>query len=287
MDANNSMVNKQISKMDEKTSINEINSRKENSMLDSKQKIKTKAKHSQFTLSCKNNPNIKFELNDEELSLHIISCDDCLKELFLYQARQKKIEKEILNDKKSGNNHYKKNKNKKFDINNSMSMRPEDINNISDDENRSNSNSENEDENNELGSTMFNLNNTNQNGKKKEKRKNQINNSLDEGDNVNGDSEGNEDENDNDNDLLAQSLFNAKKVEKKVKKKTKKNKKNKGKEKISEGESEENSNDENDFEDLFINTKKKKKNGDDKKEKSTKKKNDEDDDDNDDDELNV
>ena len=110
MDANNSMVNKQNSSINDSASNSQTFSKKENSMLNSHQKTKTKTKHLQFALSCKNNPNIKYELNTEELSMHIISCDDCLKELLLYQARQKKLEKEILNNQKSENNHNKKNK---------------------------------------------------------------------------------------------------------------------------------------------------------------------------------
>ena len=286
MDANNSMVNKQNSSINDSASNSQTFSKKENSMLNSHQKTKTKTKHLQFALLCKNNPNIKYELNTEELSMHIISCDDCLKELLLYQARQKKLEKEILNNQKSENNHNKKNKkNKKYDINNSMSIKPEDLNNISDDEDGSQSDSENDDEDNILGNTMFNVDKMKQYGRKKEKRNNKRNNSM-EKDNESWGGEENEGKDENDNDLLAQTMLNVNDVEKKVKKKSNKNKKNKDKdkEKISESEGEENSNDENDFEDLFINGKKKKKIEDDKNGKTKKK--DEDDDD-DDEELNV
>ena len=53
-----------------------------------------------------------------EFEIHIISCDNFLKELFLLQARQEKKEKELLKWYKRKKKHKKK---IKFDVNNSMS----------------------------------------------------------------------------------------------------------------------------------------------------------------------
>ena len=50
MDVNNSMVNKQNSSMNDSAPNSQTFSKKENSMLNSYQKTKTKTKHLQFTL---------------------------------------------------------------------------------------------------------------------------------------------------------------------------------------------------------------------------------------------
>ena len=276
MEVNNTMVNIGDPNKNETTYSNKYNERKDNSdysMQRSKRAIKLKSKASNFKLSCKNDPNKKFELNTEELTIHILSCDDCLKELLLNQARQEKLERDLLNDKKERKLYHKKNK--KFDINNSMSANPEKLNNLEDEENKSYSDSGNDDEGNNLEVSMYPEQKKNKkNGKRKKVRRKE---SPDDDENEESD------EDEKDNDLLAQTMLNAKDVEKTKKK----NKKNKDREKISESEGEETSNDDNNFEDYFINSKKKinekKKN----KKNKKKTKNDEDENDDGDDYFNI
>ena len=176
MDENNIMENSKAPNMDESAYSNKVSEKKDNldySMKGSKSKIKLNSKTSKDEISCKYNTNKKFQLSTEELAIHILSCDDCLKELLLYQARQKKLEMELLNNKSGRKNYYKRNK--KFDVNNSMGMSPKDLNNLYYDENGSSS-TESNDEGNSLGNTMFKLEKTNKkNGKRKKKmRKNSM-----------------------------------------------------------------------------------------------------------------
>ena len=148
MEANNSMINNTL--MSESTSTQK-DSRKSDksssfSMTLSKTKIKSKSgKAPKFKIECKNESGKKFETNSEELAIHIITCDDCLKELLLYQARQEKLGADILNDKKG-----KKKKNKIIrDINNSMQGSVDSIQkeiNGDDDEGSENSNSNDSEE---------------------------------------------------------------------------------------------------------------------------------------------
>lgn len=280
MDENNYMVNNKAPNMGESTYSNKESERKNNSdysMKGSKSKINLKSKTSQVEISCKYNTNKKFQLNTEELAIHILSCDDCLKELLLHQARQKKLEMELLNNK-SGRKKYNKT-NKKLDVNNSMAMNPEDFNNLDYDENGS-SDSESNDEVDCLWNTMFNLEKmSKKNGKRKKKiRKNSM-----EEDN---ESEENDEEDQKDNEPLAESMLYANNVEKAKKKSKKRKNNNKDREKISESESEENS-DENNFDNLFMNSKKKKKEQDKKNIKNKKKTKNDDEDDDDDESFNI
>ena len=95
---NNSMMNNtsNSSKNDSRTesrtesrSDSRSNDKSNVSMSIVKTKIKpNKVKGQKLKIVCKNDSKIKFDSNSEELTIHIINCYDCLKELILYQARQ-------------------------------------------------------------------------------------------------------------------------------------------------------------------------------------------------------
>ena len=114
MIANNTMINNasNSSKNDSTTpSRSEIrsNDQSNSSMSITKNKTKPKpVKGQKLKIICKNDSKIKFDSNCEELTIHIITCDDCLKELLLYQARQEKLETQLLNDKKDKKKKRKK-----------------------------------------------------------------------------------------------------------------------------------------------------------------------------------
>ena len=146
------------------------------SMTYSKSKTKSKSKKAlKLKIECKKDPKIIFESNSEELTIHIISCDDCLKQLLLYQARQEKNSNELLNNKRKTK---KSTKNKKsIDINNSMQQDVEKVNKIiedddsDEDEGKNDSNSESEEEAQGLEQTMTNINASSGKVKKIKKRR--------------------------------------------------------------------------------------------------------------------
>ena len=132
MDANNSMINNTMSEQSISTKKDSKISKSSDisfSMTISKSKKKSKPNKAPTTLTieCKSNPKQKFEAITEELTFHIISCDDCLKQLLLYQARQEKRNKELLNNKKEKNKNHKKKG--RIDINNSMQESVDNIQN--------------------------------------------------------------------------------------------------------------------------------------------------------------
>ena len=112
MEANNSMINPELNESSQtfKDSRTEENSNISMTLSKTKMKEKTKTpKGKKFKIECANNPELKFEINSEEFTIHIITCDDCLKQLLLNQARLEKYESQVLNDR---NNKSKKNKKK-------------------------------------------------------------------------------------------------------------------------------------------------------------------------------
>jgi len=118
MDANNSMINN--SNMNSSSSSTKRDSKRtdksSNSMTISKSGIKSRSKRAQkLNIECKNEKGKKFQEMSEELAVHIITCDDCLKKLLLHQAKLEKLGADYLNQKKRKNK-----KSKKRDINNSM-----------------------------------------------------------------------------------------------------------------------------------------------------------------------
>ena len=104
MEANNSMISHSSINSKSNSRSNEQSSNITMSMsvasIKSKNKKTKKPKGQTFSIVCKKDPNITFGQIDEEFSVHIIKCDDCLKEFLLYQARKEKLGSEILNDKK-------------------------------------------------------------------------------------------------------------------------------------------------------------------------------------------
>ena len=124
MEANNSMINNTMLNDSNSTKKDSRKSDKSSSFSISTSKSILKGKSSKlpkFKIQCKNESGKKFELNSEELAIHIITCDSCLKELLLYQARQEKLGADILNDKKG----KKKKSKRKRDVNNSMQEKVE------------------------------------------------------------------------------------------------------------------------------------------------------------------
>ena len=117
MDTNNSMVNNSM--FDESSSKNKDSKKHDKTNMSNISKSKIKSKSSKYKIECKNDPEQKYEINSEEFAIHIISCENCLKELFLYQARQERKAKELLND--INKNKKKQKKRKKADIINSIS----------------------------------------------------------------------------------------------------------------------------------------------------------------------
>ena len=106
MDANNSMINN--SNMNSSSSSTKKDSKRtdksSNSMTMSKSGTKSRSKRAQkFKIECKNEKGKIFEGMTEELTIHIITCDDCLKQLLLNQARQEKLGADYLNQKKRKN----------------------------------------------------------------------------------------------------------------------------------------------------------------------------------------
>ena len=70
-----------------------------------------------FEIICIHNSNLRFEKMSDDFTYHLLECDNCLKNLLLFQARKIKEEKQILN--------YEKLNNKKVKIknlNNSMNQ---------------------------------------------------------------------------------------------------------------------------------------------------------------------
>jgi len=71
-----------------------------------------------FKIVCKNNPKKIFETISDELCIHIISCNYCQKELLLYQAKQIRLENQLLNDKKEALEQKRRRRRK--DVNDTM-----------------------------------------------------------------------------------------------------------------------------------------------------------------------
>ena len=99
---------------------------------------KGKKNNKDFEIVCAYNSNLRFEKMSDDFTYHLIECDNCLKELLLFQARKIKEEKRHLNEKLN---------NKKIiirDLNNSMNNHSNNINiKNSKDELENDSNSEN------------------------------------------------------------------------------------------------------------------------------------------------
>ena len=111
MEVNNSMINPGLDESNQtfRDSRSEENSNISMTLSKTKVKEKTKTpKGKKFKIECVNTKE-KFEINSEEFTIHIITCDDCLKQLLLDQARQEKYESQVLNDR---NDKSKKNKKK-------------------------------------------------------------------------------------------------------------------------------------------------------------------------------
>ena len=152
-----------LSSSTKKNSKKSENSKISNSI--SKSKLKTKkTKNSKFTIICKDNPDLSLELYSEELSVHIISCEKCLKELLLYQAKQEKLNSQLLKKNKK----VKKKIKGDMDLNNSMMQKLDNVttndedNSDKDDENNDTSSyeeSKSEEENEGLNQSMMNIKN--------------------------------------------------------------------------------------------------------------------------------
>ena len=109
--------------------INNSMAQNNNSFKSSKKKQKTSVKSKKSLtkntpvikseITCEKDTKTKFDISSEEFSIHIIDCDDCLKKLFLRQAKMQEKQSELLLEK---THKKKKNKNKRGDLNNSMEV---------------------------------------------------------------------------------------------------------------------------------------------------------------------
>ena len=120
MDMNNSMtLNKSKSKSSKKNSNQDEGDILMSMVIKPNSETKTKiAKTQNFKIICKNNPKKIFQTISDELLIHIISCNYCQKELLLFQARQLKLENQLLNDKKEALEMKKRRRRK--DVNDTM-----------------------------------------------------------------------------------------------------------------------------------------------------------------------
>ena len=94
-----------------------FNNQTSNKKLVSSISNKEKKNNKDFEIVCTHNSNLRFEKMSDDFTYHLIECDNCLKNLLLFQARKIKEEKQLLN--------YEKLNNKKVKIkslNNSMNQ---------------------------------------------------------------------------------------------------------------------------------------------------------------------
>ena len=154
------------------------NKKKSEHMTKSKKSRKENIKEQKLIkteITCEKEPKKKYNITSEEFAIHIIDCDECLKKLFLSQAKRKEKEAELLLEKShKRNKKKKKNINDNDNINNSMARKYQEDTADNSDESSENNDSSSNDENGDnidINDTMINNTNLKQNSKKKNNKR--------------------------------------------------------------------------------------------------------------------